>query len=239
MENALLPTRLEKTVLKVYQSIDKTNSHKWPIYSEEALWYELVACILGSQVPFEIAQKAANNLQSNGLLEVNNCLQNSNQFEAKIVEILSSKMLVATENSGNAVKYRYPKLRANHIRRTAESIYRHNDSIKDILLRSQDSFDARIKIINASVGIGPKQSSLFLRNVGYADNVAILDTHVLYYMFLLGLLDVKVRTVSTIGQYREIEEKLFSYTKKLGTNLAYLDTAIWVTMRVFQRESAV
>jgi N-glycosylase/DNA lyase len=93
--------------------------------------------------------------------------------------------------------------------------------------------------MQATVGIGPKQSSLFLRNIGFTDRLAILDTHVLRYMFILGLMNVRTKAVSTLTRYQEIEADLRSYSSRLGANLAYFDTAIWITMRVFQREAVL
>ena len=236
MGDSLLSIRLERAVLKVYNSINKRSSQNWVGYSEQSLWYEIVACILGSKVPFEHAQAAASYLHCKGLLDVKNCFRNSLQFESRIAQALSYPIFFPPDSSGRGWKYRYPKLRANHIRRTAESVYQEHGSIKHILESSKDPHDARVRIADASVGIGPKQSSLFLRNIGYTNNLAILDTHVLCYMFLLGILQVRTQVVSTITCYQEIEERLRSYTNKLGANLAYLDTAIWITMRVFQRE---
>ncbi len=238
MSDILLSNRLEQAVLKVYQSINKRNNVNWMYYCEHSLWYELVACILGSKVPFEHAQTAASCLRDRGLLDVEDCFRNSLQFESRITEALMHQVS-PPDAPERTWKYRYPRLRANHIRRTAESIYGECGSIKAILESSKDPGSVRIRIVEASVGIGPKQSSLFLRNIGYSDNIAILDTHVLRYMFLLGILQVRTQVVSTIAHYQDIEEHLRAYTNKLGANLAYLDTAIWITMRVFQRESMI
>jgi len=228
--------QLERTALKVYHAIDKEKHGKSIQENEEYLWYELVSCILGSKVPFEQAQAATNHLINNNLLNVNDCHQNGLQFEGCIVESLTQPIPLVFGVSNKYFKYRYPRLRANHIRRSAECIYADNCSIKWILNSTRDPREMRIKIMQSSVGIGPKQSSLFLRNIGFTDRLAILDSHVLRYMFLVGLINVKTQTVSTLTRYQEIEEYLRSYTNRLGANLAYFDTAIWVTMRVFQRE---
>lgn len=239
MSDASLSNRLERSVLKVYEAIDKTRSKNWKHCNESYLWHELVACILGSKVPFEHAQTAVTQLQNRGLLNVDKCLQNSPQFEVEIAEALSAPM-GCQGIAGSAFRYRYPRLRANHIRRTAELVYHKHGSIKAILEAGEnDPRETRLRIMSASVGLGPKQSSLFLRNIGYTDDLAILDTHVLRYMFLMGILQIKTHVLSSLSRYQEAEERLCAYTKRLGVNLAYLDTAVWVTMRVFQRKLAV
>ncbi len=239
MYSTSISNKLEQTVLKVYEAIDKTHSKNWEYYDESYLWHELVACILGSKVPFEQAQTAVMQLRTKGLLNVDGCIKDSQRFETKIAEALSVPM-VCQRTDEHAFRYRYPRLRANHIRRTAELVYQKRGSIRGILESGgNDPHETRVKIMNASVGIGPKQSSLFLRNIGYTDDLAILDTHVLRYMFLMGIFQVKTHVLSTLSRYQEAEKCLYAYTRRLGVNLAYLDTAVWVTMRVFQRELAV
>jgi N-glycosylase/DNA lyase len=233
-----ISNQLEKAILKVYVAIPKKGNKQWSDHKEQELWYELVSCILGSKVPFEQARAYASYLNNGKLLDVRECLEDSSKFESRVCEALSSSITLNAEQENPISKYRYPKLRANHIRRTADSIYKNHVSINAILEESKDPYEARVNIINTSVGIGPKQASLFLRNIGYANDIAILDTHVLNYMFLRGILDVRVKSLSTLGKYQRIEEQLRYYTSKLGLILAYLDTAIWITMRVFNRECA-
>jgi N-glycosylase/DNA lyase len=179
MVDKLLSQRLERTALKVYDAIDKRNQGKNTQGSEENLWHELVSCILGSKVPFEQAQAATNHLINTNLISVKDCLRNGLEFEGRIIESLTQPIPLTVGVSSLRFKYRYPRLRANHIRRTAESIYEESGSIKNILGSTRDPSEMRIRIMQASVGIGPKQSSLFLRNIGFTDRLAILDTHVL------------------------------------------------------------
>ena len=239
MVDNLLSQQLERAALKVYNAIDKRQQRNNRQGSEEYLWHELVSCILGSKVPFEQAQAATNYLINRDLISVNDCLVNSLEFERRIIESLTLPIRLTGDVASPSFKYRYPRLRANHIRRTAESIYQENGSIRCILNSTRDPGEMRIRIMQATVGIGPKQSSLFLRNIGFTDRLAILDTHVLRYMFILGLMNVRTKAVSTLTRYQEIEADLRSYSSRLGANLAYFDTAIWITMRVFQREAVL
>jgi N-glycosylase/DNA lyase len=211
----------------------------WTRIDEQSLWRELVACILGSQVPFELAQAAVSRLSARGLLNVEDCLRDGEQFQLRIVEALLDPIHIPEMRSGNCRRYRYPHLRGSHIRRTAESIYQVGESIGNLLNVSTDSYDARMRIMSATIGVGPKQSSLFLRNIGYADDLAILDTHVLRYVSLLQLLPTAI-TARNLGltTYEKIERALRAYGKTKGLSLSRLDTAIWVVMRVFRREFA-
>ena len=74
-------------------------------------------------------------------------------------------------------------------------------------------------------GVGYKESSHFLRNVGFSD-VAILDRHVLSVLHEHGLIDVVPRP-PTRGRYLEIERKLEELAGKLGFTLGELDLYLW------------
>jgi len=234
-----LTERLEYAVEKVCAQVTASiESQNWQTRYEHMLWHELVACILGSQVQYEHSKTATDYLILNSLLDVSRCKQNAQEFENKISQALERPIFPPICNNGGR-KYRYPKIRASHIRRTAEQIYLSNNSVKNILYSCKNEKDARLKIISYSVGIGPKQASLFLRNIGYAKNLAILDSHILKYMSLVGLLPQLIRSVYSLNKYETIEQVLRSYSKKFRTHLAYIDTAIWVVMRTCWKENLI
>ena len=231
--------KLELAVMKTSQRLSTIKPRSnWAQCSENSLWYELIACMLGSMVSFEHAQVAVDYLNTKGLLDVANHLRDPREFELRVFEALSSPIYPPVTRSGDGRKYRYPKLRANHIRRTAESIYQAGGSIRNLLNSGKSSRDTRVRIMGTAVGVGPKQASLFLRNIGYAVDLAILDRHVLRYMFLLGFLPTKIRGVTSLRAYVEIEDKLRNYAKRVRIDLSSLDTVIWVVMRVFRKEFA-
>lgn len=239
MVNALIPRRLEYAVNEVCkQVVAKAQNVSWQTSDEKSLWHELVACILGSRVQYEQSQAAASYLILNGLLDVEHLKQNSQKFEVDIAYALEQPIFPPITKLGGR-KYRYPKLRANYIRRTAEKIYLQDNSIRNILLSCQDEKDARSKIMSIAFGVGPKQASLFLRNIGYAQNLAILDTHILKYMSVVGLLPQLVQNVPSLHKYENIEQILWSYAEKFKVSLAYIDTAIWVVMRTCLKENII
>lgn len=232
-----ISNKLELAVLEVSERLNTIKPGiTWLYLSEHFLWHELIACLLGSRVSFEHAQAAAHYLKTIGLLDVFSYLKNTKQFEVDIIKALSNPICPPRAKSGNGCKYRYPKLRANHIRRTAELIYQTGNSIKALLYSSKDARDSRIKIMSSAVGIGPKQSSLFLRNIGYANDLAILDRHVLQYMSLQDLLPTIPIVLTKIKAYIDVEDILRNYAEGVRIELSHLDTAIWVVMRIFQKE---
>ena len=170
------------------------------------------------------------------LLDPQHYFRNSDDFEAQIMKALSKPVCLPLTHSGRLRAYVYPRLKARQITLSVESLYSGSGSIRSILESSLGSRHARQGIMSVTTGIGPKQSSLFLRNIGYAHDLAILDRHVLEYMNLLGIFPRGMNDVSTLPRYESAEDRLREYSDGLGTTPAELDTAIWVVMRVFERK---
>lgn len=232
MNTLELQNRIEPVVIKVANEAMKSHFTKeWRSYSEFELWYELVACILGSNIHYEHANFFYNYLRKHHILDINNSTNNYDLFEKSIFSALSEYAYPSPKNPYKMLRYRYPRIKAKYIRMTAESLYNNGNSIKNILLKSTDTADARRHLIDYCAGIGPKQSSLYLRNIGYSKNIAILDIHVLRYMYLVQLIPNEVRTITTLKEYSTYESLLQQYGHKLNLDLAYLDIAIWLVMR--------
>ena len=219
-------TKIEETV----------HSRAWETYHENELFHEIISSILGSQVQFETANYYAQQLYKKGLTNINWINNDPQDFEDKVYNVLSSPPYSQCNTRKKIFRYRYPKLRANHIRRTAESVYGKGDTFKGLLSQCCDARVARNKVMERTVGIGPKQASLFLRNIGFSDDLAILDTHVLRYMFILELTSQNIRNVPRINDYEMVERKLMHYAFQTNHKLANLDRAIWIVMRVYATE---
>ncbi|VVB53828.1 putative N-glycosylase/DNA lyase [uncultured archaeon] len=96
-------------------------------------------------------------------------------------------------------------------------------------------YKTHLNYLSTLRGALQKQASLFLRNIYYTENLAILDTHVIRYMELQGL-HQGFKKYITKNQYIVYEKKLSAYADSLNKSLAKLDVAIWVVMRVVQRD---
>ena len=112
------------------------------------------------------------------------------------------------------IGYRFPNVRAKYI---AEA-RRHALELKEII-GAMTSFEAREWLVENIKGIGMKEASHFLRNVGRTD-LAILDKHIICSMGK----EVKALTSE---RYLDIEKELNSLAKATGTNLAELDLLLW------------
>ena len=91
-------------------------------------------------------------------------------------------------------------------------------------LKKLDDYEAREWIVKNIKGIGYKEASHFLRNVGYK-RLAIVDRHILNLMAENKI--IKKPKSLTRGKYLEIEVKFNKLAKKLKMNSAELDLYMW------------
>jgi len=117
-------------------------------------------------------------------------------------------------------------------------IYKENRlTLKNILDSCRNEYEARDIIVNNTIGIGYKQASLFLRNILYSENLAILDTHIIRYMRLLNMVENELSiNLSNKYTYLKLENVLRNYAELKDKSMSSLDLAIWIVMRVLQRE---
>ena len=230
---------IESAVHRICQEIYPSSRQSWWFSASEAeLLFELVACILGSQVPYEVALAAVEEIRDVGLLENPTRRYCIPAYEKAIYDILRQPL----HNHGWALtgrRYRFARIRANHISRTVWAIYSDGGSLQGRLRACKTAREARRSIVEVGVGIGPKQASLFLRNIGFTEELAILDTHLLRFMSLFGLLDQVIRPISSLQKYETLENHLRYYAKSTGYSLGCVDQAIWIVMRVYLQEARV
>jgi len=102
---------------------------------------------------------------------------------------------------------------------------KHLDIKSDIMRIAKSSQqEAREYLVSNIKGLGYKEASHFLRNVGYFD-LAILDRHILRLMREHGL--IGDYGALTPKKYIEIEKVFRSLAHELGMNAAELDLVMW------------
>ena len=225
-----------QAVEEVYENIKDRDEFNWRFRSESELFEELVACILGSLVTYELALEAKNHLKQSGLLNVKKHLKvMPEEYQSKVLHVLSTPM--ESQWWRGKRKYRFFGSKSSYITESYRSLYIENDGIKNILLKNQDVGLIRRELVKLIKGFGPKQASLFLRNIGFSQNIAILDSHVLNFMNIIGLIKSKSLIISTVNAYEKIEELFTSFVDELEKCIAIFDEAVWVVMRVYLREN--
>lgn len=116
--------------------------------------------------------------------------------------------------------HRFPQARAQYI----TGARAHKDSLKQTMNRFNSEIDLRKWVADNVRGIGYKEASHFLRNIGYK-NLAIVDFHIIDLLVRNGLIE-RPKTL-TVKRYLEIEQVLKNLAVKLDLNLAELDLYLW------------
>lgn len=115
--------------------------------------------------------------------------------------------------------YRFPNKRANYIVLARP----YMEKIPDII-HCYKGQDLRNFFESNILGIGIKEASHFLRNIGFFD-YAIIDFHILDILEKYQIIE-KPKTL-TRKKYLEIEERLFIIAKKLFLTQGELDLYLW------------
>lgn len=122
--------------------------------------------------------------------------------------------------NGRKQHYRFPNQKAKFIAAAMKYLSEHRlDKVSGIALR-----DSLLKID----GIGPKTAGWITRNYADADDVAILDIHLVRAGVLCGIFNPNERVEK---HYHAMEAQFIRFSKALGVRPAVLDCLIWDQMR--------
>jgi len=116
--------------------------------------------------------------------------------------------------------HRFPNTRAKYI----VDARKHKNSLKDIVKTFNDDNELREWLVKNVRGIGYKEASHFLRNIGYT-SFAIIDFHIVDVLTKHNI--IKKPKVLTKRKYLEIEDLLREIAGKSNVNLAELDLYLW------------
>ncbi len=122
------------------------------------------------------------------------------------------------EDGLRAHHYRFPP-RASHIIAARQ----HTESLLPTLQRLHGE-DRRRWLVDTIPGLGYKEASHFLRNIGY-DDYAIIDTHILDLLTKYHIIHPP-RSL-TPRRYLDIETTLRDIADQAGLTLAQLDLYLW------------
>ena len=165
--------------------------------SNDELFKELCFCILTANFNAEKSIKIQN--------EIGECFLTNTKKE------ITKKL----KNYG----HRFPNARADYI---SESL-KCKDKLKDVI-QFHDKQALRDWIVNNIKGLGYKEASHFLRNIGF-DDFAIIDFHIIDVLVTYNLIE-RPKTL-TKRKYLEIENTLRDIAKQTNLTLAELDLYLW------------
>lgn len=210
--------RFDRAVAAVIPAIEQSLIGTWQMpMSEYHKRRELVACILGSQVRYETATKALAQLEDEGLMDNSRWIDGLDEsFGEEVYDQLSRG-------------YRFPRARAKQLAGARDALACR--CLDTRLADSSDPRSMRERLVDAIPGLGPKQASMFLRNIGWSYDLAILDSHVLRFMAMKELVSSPAMNLGSVRRYERTECIAIRYADTLGHQVGYLDWAIWATMK--------
>jgi len=91
--------------------------------------------------------------------------------------------------------------------------------------------DARKALVMNVAGLGMKEASHFLRNIGRGRDVAVLDVHLRRFMSETGMVSQEIAGSGSRMNYESMEEAFTSLAFNSGLETSALDLAIWEYMR--------
>ena len=184
--------------IKIFKSI-------WRDGSDEDLFIELSFCILTPQSKALEAWKAICKMKDSGDL-----------FRGKSEEI-----------SIELNRVRFKNNKARYLVSARDMFSGPNGFIvRDILNSAGDIFEKRKWLVENVKGIGYKEASHFLRNIGFVEDIAILDRHILRNMERLGLIPEIPKSI-TPGIYFKLESKFKEFAGEINIPIQDLDFIFW------------
>lgn len=172
--------------------------------SEKRVFAELCFCICTPQSKAVACDKAVNSLEKSGEL------------------FTGSFMAIRAGLSG----VRFPNNKARYIVEARRLFTKRGGLyIKDALNR-EDIEGTREWLVRNVKGLGYKEASHFLRNVGLGNNLAILDVHILKNLLRYNVIE-EIRKSLSRKQYMLIEEGMRRFSKRLKIPMAELDLLFW------------
>ncbi len=218
--NAPSPRVLEAVVLKLCPLIeDRLDLAARRTVAERDLIYELVCCVLSSRVPFELARAATDRMDQWLLLEMDVWKAPKPSLHERMLDILMAPLQL----DGKERRYRFPRVRAKQLEETRQALIKVSGGLPALIDNSIEDLETRRRLVREVSGFGPKQASMFLRNVGRSYDLAILDSHVMRFGCAIGILSGRAPT--SLSQYEQLE-KWYS--------VGCVDSAVWITMHAAQ-----
>jgi N-glycosylase/DNA lyase len=182
---------------------ERMDEFRWVHNQDSIKWYkELVYCLLTAYSSALLGQKCLdalccdNILLKSSLKEVQACLQKEG--------------------------HRFANRRGEYIYNTRKLA----PKLKFIIQGFRNSKDARVWLVKNIKGIGWKEASHYLRNVGYF-NLAIIDRHILSNMEEHDLIKATRKKGITAKRYFKYEKILNMVAKRLDMPLGELDLYLW------------
>lgn len=203
-----------KAVKKIYlenkKAIDarlKDFHAVWARGSDERVMHELIFCIFTPQSKATSCWACVEKIIEKKLLLNSTPAQLLKLPEMNMVRFKNKKAVYACEARDKFIK-------------------NGKAHIKDFLRQFRTDQEKRAWLVKNIRGYGYKEAGHFLRNIGFTEELAILDRHILKNLVKMGVIPAVPESL-TPARYLEIEEKMRVFTKKIGISMGALDLTLW------------
>ena len=176
----------------------------WNEADEKRLFQELAFCLLTPQSKAENAWKTIIKLTENNKL-----------FEANTSSISNDLNLVRFKNN-----------KASYLVEAREIFFNNSKGIRETLSEFTSVCEKR-KWLNINIkGYGLKESSHFLRNIGFIEDIAILDRHILKNLKKFNVINEIPKSIPE-KKYFQIESQMKKFSNEIRIPLGHLDFIFW------------
>jgi len=203
---------LIEEVLDIHSSIKKGVEERlgefakiWENETEENLFSELTFCLLTPQSKARMCWSSICTLKENNVL--------IDGSEEEVLDCLYG------------VRFKYKK--AKYIVEVRELFKVDGKvSVRKLIENGGSPFEIREWLVENVKGMGHKEASHFLRNVGKGSDLAILDRHILKNMKLIGIIE-SIPDSMPPKKYLELENILRQFSNEIGIPMDHLDIVLW------------
>jgi N-glycosylase/DNA lyase len=200
--------KLYKTIQPDVESRLAEFSAVWNEGSDEKLWLEMCFCACTPQNDAKKAWNAVLTLKSEGLL--------ADGSQERIAGILRD----------NGVRFHNNKALSIIVNR--ETFFPDVKKRINAIINEEAGvfFNIRGRLAKTARGWGLKEASHFLRNIGFGNEICILDRHILRRLVAYGAIEHIPKTLGA-KDYFSIEREMAAFAKKTGVPLDALDLVFW------------
>lgn len=177
----------------------------WLEKNDEEIFAELAFCILTPQSHAKACWNAIGRLKEKGIL-----------FKGDAQQI--GKRLRGV---------RFHNKKSEYIVR-ARKFFMNNGtvSMRSALSQFSNMCKCREWLVKNVIGLGYKEASHFLRNIGFGEKIAILDRHILKNLKQLGIIEEIPQSMSR-AKYLQIEKNMVKFAKQIDIPVSHLDLLFW------------
>lgn len=197
---------MNSTYLEIKDRINerlKEFKHSWKSGDNKHAFTELAFCIFTPQSSAKACWASILRLKEKNLL-----------FKGEASEIINEMSRV-----------RFSRKKSDYLVLAREKFFENFD-LKAKLESFSNSYERREWLVKNVKGYGYKEASHYLRNIGFAEDLAILDRHILKNLVKNNVIPEVPKSISK-RQYLDIEKKMQDFSKKMGISMDHLDFLFW------------